>query len=76
MRLVVKGFMQKYGEQYRNTFAPCVQSTSVRLLCAIAVKYNMKVAIADADQAYTQAEQKKFLSDTWVRLPREQWPPS
>ena len=49
--------------------------TGARTLDAFSLLPGCTVEQADADQAYTQSR-KKFLSDTWVRLPREQWPKS
>ena len=39
-RLVAKGFKQKYGVEYLETFSPTANAASMRLLVALACKYN------------------------------------
>ena len=39
-RIVTKGFMQKEGVNYTETFSPVVRHTTLRLLFALAVRLN------------------------------------
>ncbi|RDB27836.1 Retrovirus-related Pol polyprotein from transposon TNT 1-94 [Hypsizygus marmoreus] len=51
-RLVAKGFMQRFGEDYDETFAPTVRSSTLRILLAIAASRGAAVEQADAKNAY------------------------
>ena len=42
-RLVVKGFLQKFGVEFDETFSPVVRFTSIRALLAFAVSRNMLI---------------------------------
>lgn len=53
-RLVAKGCSQKYGLDYVKTFSPVVRYTSIRLLIALAVKWNIKIDQMDAVTAFLQ----------------------
>ena len=51
-RLVIKGFRQKYGIDYKETFAPVVQMQSLRLLLALSVINNWKSFQVDVKTAF------------------------
>lgn len=55
-RLVAKGCSQKYGLDYVKTFSPVVRYTSIRLLIALAVKWNIKIDQMDAVTAFLQGD--------------------
>ena len=42
-RLVAKGFAQKFGIDYKETFAPADKFTSIRILLSLAAKYGLTV---------------------------------
>ena len=42
-RLVAKGFKQKYGVDHLETFSPTANAASMRLLVALACKYNLEL---------------------------------
>ncbi|MGZ8855045.1 MAG: reverse transcriptase domain-containing protein [Nitrososphaeraceae archaeon] len=54
-RLVVKGFMQKYGVDYNETYAPVMKYDSLRLLLAIACILDLELKQFDVDNAFLNA---------------------
>jgi len=54
-RIVAKGYSQKYGVDYYQTFAPVARLETIRLLMAIAVQYGLKVHQIDVMTAYLNA---------------------
>ena len=65
-RLVARGFKQREGIDFSETFAPTVSSSCVRLLSAIACERNLDLCHFDVDQAFVQAELNE---DVFLRLP-------
>lgn len=55
-RLVARGFSQRYGENYWETYAPVVKSSTVRLLMALAVECDLKIGQIDVRNAYVKSE--------------------
>jgi transposase InsO family protein len=51
-RLVAKGFSQIPGIDFDETFAPVVRIETVRLLLALAARYNLQVHVVDVVGAY------------------------
>ena len=66
-RLVARGFKQREGVDFRETFAPTVSSSCVRLLSAIACELDLDVCHFDVEQAFVQS---KLDEDAFLRLPR------
>ncbi|CAB1107753.1 unnamed protein product [Ectocarpus sp. CCAP 1310/34] len=56
VRLGAKGFKQKHGVDYRETFSPTAIAASIRLLVALACKYNLEFLHFDIEQAFVQSE--------------------
>jgi hypothetical protein len=54
VRLTAKGFMQKKGVNYFDTYAPVTKLTSVRTMLAYAVHHGLPVDQADAVAAFQQ----------------------
>ena len=42
-RLIVKGFKQKEGLDYFDTYSPVTRITSIRMLIALAVVYDLEI---------------------------------
>ena len=55
-RLVARGFSQIYGENYCETYAPVVKSSTIRLLIATAVNSGMKIEQLDVRNAYVKSD--------------------
>ena len=54
-RYVAKGYSQRKGVDFHETFAPTAQMTSVRLLMQIAAQYDMQLHQMDVKTAYLHA---------------------
>ena len=65
-RLVARGFKQREGVDFSETFTPTVSSSCVRLLSAIACKRDLNICHFDVDQAFVQSD----LEDVFLRLPK------
>ena len=46
-RLVIKGYLQQYGINYEDTYAPVTKLTSLRMFFAIANQFNMHMIQLD-----------------------------
>ena len=55
-RLVAKGFMQKYGVDYVETFSPVVRHTTLRLLFALSVQLELDITHLDITTAFLNGE--------------------
>ncbi|CAB1113291.1 unnamed protein product [Ectocarpus sp. CCAP 1310/34] len=65
-RLVAKGFKQKHGVDYFETFSPTAHAASIRLLVALACKYDLELLHLDIEQAFVQSE---LDHEVFMRLP-------
>ena len=54
-RLVARGFSQREGVDYLETFSPCPCVPSIRLLTAIACELGLDLCHFDAEQAFVQS---------------------
>ncbi len=55
-RLVVKGFHQREGRDYNETFAPVMKYVSLRILLAIATIQDLEIQQLDVDSAFLNAK--------------------
>lgn len=55
-RLVAKGFMQKQGVDYSETFSPVVRHTTLRMLFALSVQLGLDVTHLDVTTAFLNGE--------------------
>lgn len=51
-RIVAKGFSQRPGRDYHETFAPVARLSSLRLIISIAARCNLKIYQGDFTTAY------------------------
>lgn len=65
-RLVARGFGQREGVDFFETFSPCPSVTSIRLLAAIACELDLDLCHFDAEQAFVQSELEE---EVYIRLP-------
>ena len=66
-RLVARGFKQRGGVDFSETFASTVSSSCVRLLSAIACECDLDLCHFDVDQAFVQSDLEE---DVFLRLPK------
>lgn len=66
-RLVARGFGQRAGVDFFETFSPCPNVSSIRLLSAIACSLGLGVSHLDVSQAFVQSELEEVV---YMRLPR------
>jgi transposase InsO family protein len=55
-RLVVKGYRQKEGLDYFDTYSPVTRITSIRMLIAIAALYNLEIHQMDVKTAFLNGD--------------------
>ena len=55
--LVAKGYVQRYGIDYDETFSPVVRFSSIRTLLALAVQSNMQIHQMDVVTAFLYMQQ-------------------
>ena len=60
-RLVARGFKQREGIYFGETFALKVSSSCVRLLSAIACELDLDVCHFDVEQAFVQSKLDKYI---------------
>ena len=65
-RLVARGFAQREGIDFFETFSPCPSVASIRLLAAIACEFGWDVCHFDAEQAFVQSKLDELV---FFRLP-------
>ena len=65
-RLVAKGFKQKHGVDYLDTFSPTANAASIRLIVALACKFDWELLHLDIEQAFVQSE---LDHEVYMKLP-------
>ena len=67
VRVVVRGYRMTAGIDFNETFAPVARITSIRMLLALAAKYDLELQQADISTAFLAADMD---CDVYVTLPR------
>ncbi|CAH2088806.1 unnamed protein product [Euphydryas editha] len=57
--LVAKGFTQKPGVDYQETFSPVIRHSTLRLLFALSVQYGMNITHLDVTTAFLNSQLKE-----------------
>jgi hypothetical protein len=65
-RMVPKGYMQKYGVDYFEIFAPTLKYTTLRILLSLVALWDYDLFMVDVSNAFLNAEVKE---DVYVELP-------
>ena len=65
-RLVARGFGQREGIDFFDTFSPCPSVMSIRLLAALACELDLDLCHFDAEQAFVQSDLDEVV---YIRLP-------
>lgn len=69
--LLAKGFTQKYGIDYNETFSSVIRHCSLRLLIALSVKLDLKIFHLDVATAFLNGQlDKKKVSSSQVAKTR------
>jgi hypothetical protein len=61
IRFVARGYVQKEGIDYKEVFAPVANLESVRILLALAAKYDLELDAMDITTAYLNGELEEDL---------------
>ena len=67
-RLVARGFSQKFGCDYDETFSPVVRGESIRALLALATQENMHLHQMDVQTAFLNGELQE---EVYMQQPEE-----
>lgn len=57
--LAPKGLPQKYGIDYLEIFSPIVRNSTIRLLFAMAVEFNLDIDHVDTSAEFLNEDRKK-----------------
>ena len=63
-RLVAKGYAQKYGIDYNETFSPVISFTSIRTLLAYGLNRNMNIHQTDVVTAFQNGSLDEEIYDS------------
>lgn len=59
VRLVAKGYAQRSGEDFNETYSPVARSSTIRLIAPLAAELNLEIHQMDVITAYLMASLKK-----------------
>lgn len=61
LRIIAQGFVQKEGVDYKEVFAPVANPKSIRIIPALAAKYDLELDQMDVSTAYLNGELEEVL---------------
>ena len=64
-RLVARGFSQKFGVDYEETFAPTVRHDTLRIFMAIVAAKDLECHQVDVNNAFTELD---LVEDIYIAL--------
>ena len=65
-RLVVQGFLQRFGVDYTDTYSPVAKFVSIRIILALCVQLGLLIHTMDVDTAFLNADLDENI---WVKIP-------
>jgi hypothetical protein len=66
-RVVVRGFLQEFGVNYDETFAPVAKSKSIKMLLTLASQFDLELKQLDFETAFLNAP---LTESVYVKLPQ------
>ena len=67
-RLVVKGFRQKEGLDYFDTYSPVTRITSIRMLIALAAVYSLEIHQMDVKTTFLNGELEEEMLQNQIQM--------
>ena len=66
-RLVARGFEQIYGKDFDETYSPVTRLSSLRLLFALSMQFNLDLQQMDVETAFLNA---KLTEEVYIEIPQ------
>lgn len=66
-RIVARGFSQRPGIDFNETFAPVARISSIRIISALAAQHNLKIRQLDVTTVYLHSELEEKV---YIKVPK------